>query len=478
MDDATLTSLGAALEASPENEALWLVLLQAFQARNEAAQGVALLDRLRGDDAFAGLEARLVAAELYLAADRPGEALAWAGGDTPKERLVAARACLALGHLEEGLEAYEAAVAASPALEDTGLRAQLASSRVVHLGGRKEGAGAGAGAGSSGRDGKGAGEEEGASRPRLRVIANDDTDASEVIRLLQPQQAQITFADVAGLDAVKEQIRRRIILPFQKPTLFQRFRKRVGGGILLYGPPGVGKTLIARATAGECDAAFFNVSIADVLDMYIGESERKLHALFEQARQKTPAVLFFDEIEALGAKRQYSREGTSAKLVSQFLSEMDGFTQANSGVLIMGATNTPWAIDPAFRRPGRFDRVQFVPPPDQAAREAILALHLQERPLPAGGLAALDLPGIARQSTGFSGADLFSLVETATDIAIDASLERGEEVGVDAKMLRAALKEVKPTTLEWLTTARNYARYANEGGQYDDVLAFLDKHGK
>ena len=248
----------------------------------------------------------------------------------------------------------------------------------------------------------------------------------------------------------------------------------MGGGILLYGPPGCGKTLLARATAGECDAQFFNVAIQDVLDMYIGESERKLHAIFDEARRKTPSVLFFDEIEALGGKRQYTREGTASKLVSLFLAEMDGFAKDNQGVLILGATNVPWSIDPAFRRPGRFDRVLFVPPPDRDARASILNLHLAGRPVAAG----IDTRVLAKGTSGFSGADLLEVVETAGDLAIEASLAAGNESPITQVMLKDALDDVKPTTLEWLTTARNYARYANEGGQYDEVLAFLKKHGK
>jgi len=273
---------------------------------------------------------------------------------------------------------------------------------------------------------------------------------------------------------VKKQVRKKIILPFQRPKLFLKFKKRVGGGILLFGPPGCGKTLLARATAGECDAQFFNVAIADVLDMYIGESEQKLHALFEKARSSVPSVLFFDEIEALGGKRQYHREGTSSKLVSQFLAEMDGFSQNNSGVLVLGATNVPWAVDSAFRRPGRFDRMLFVPPPDREARRAILDLLLDESPKADD----VDTAWLAERSSGFSGADLQNLVDTAADEAIEASIDTGSETPISQAHLRTALKDVRPTTLEWLTTARNYARYANEGGQYDEVLAFLDRHGK
>ena len=404
----------------------------------------------------AGLDAgqRLAAARACLAAGSPAAALAFAGpaedddSAEPEALLLQARALLALDRRKEALAKYDAAVAENSALEDLELRSRL-TANVRVFPGRED-------------------------RPALTVVSNDDTDESEMNRLLVPETEPVTFADVGGLEEVKEQVRRRIILPFQKPSLFLRFKRRAGGGILLYGPPGCGKTLLARATAGECRAQFFNVAISDVLDMYIGESERKLHAILEKARSSPPSVVFFDEIEALGGKRQYTREATSSKLVSQFLSELDGFANDNAGVLVLGATNVPWAVDPAFRRPGRFDRMLFVPPPDKVARAAILDLLLRERPL-AG---RIDVAGLARDTSGFSGADLKNLVESAVDEAIQASIERGEEVPVADAHLRAALREVKPTTAEWLTTARNYARYANEGGQYDEVLRFLEQHGK
>jgi transitional endoplasmic reticulum ATPase len=321
-------------------------------------------------------------------------------------------------------------------------------------------------------DGGGNGNGNGKG-PHLRVLSNDDTDQSEIARLIAPEARAVTFADVGGLDDIKQQVEKRIILPFQNPGLFAKFKKKAGGGILLYGPPGCGKTLLARATAGQCKATFMNVAIEDVLDMWIGESERKLHALFDKARASAPAVLFFDELEALAGKRVFTREGTSSKLVSQFLSEMDGFVQNNAGVLVLGATNVPWVIDPAFRRPGRFDRVLFVPPPDRTARAAILRIQLDGRPH-----GAIDIDTLAARTSGWSGADLENLVDTAADRAIAASLAQGAEVPIAQADLVAAFGEVKPTTTEWLTTARNYARYANEGGQYDEVLAFLAKHGK
>lgn len=455
MDDKTLTSLRTALGASPDNVELRMVVVQGHLDREEPDRAAELLESV--EPTALTEDQRNLAARALHEGGSSERALEMACGDQPATHLLRARILLALERREEGLESYREAVRGNAALEDPDLRDRLAVNVRTF---RRPG---------PGQDAEGGGNER-----LLRVFSKDDTDDTEVRRLLHPEAEPVDFSDVGGLDAVKRQIRKKIILPFQKPSLFQRFKKRAGGGILLYGPPGCGKTLLARATAGECEARFLNVAISDVLDMYIGESEQKLHAVFEKARTSTPSVLFFDEVEALGGKRQYTREATSSKLVSQFLSEMDGFAQNNSGVLILGATNVPWAVDPAFRRPGRFDRVLFVPPPDREARRAILEIHLADRPVE--GSPNLDL--LAKQTSGFSGADLQNLVDTAADAAIEQSLETGREVDISERHLREALREIRPTTLEWLTTARNYARYANEGGQYDEVLDFLSRHGK
>ena len=168
---------------------------------------------------------------------------------------------------------------------------------------------------------------------------------------------------------------------------------------MLFGPPGCGKTLLARATAGECKAPFFNIDVSDVMDMYIGESERKIRSIFEKARFETPSVLFFDELEALAGKREYARNSATSNSVSQFLVELDGFTQDNHGVLVLASTNVPWAVDAAFLRPGRFDRMFFVPPPDSQARQAILEYHMKERP----DHGDIDFSVLARKTTGYSG---------------------------------------------------------------------------
>ena len=178
------------------------------------------------------------------------------------------------------------------------------------------------------------------------------------------ERPALKFADVGGMEALKDEIRLKIIHPLAHPELYRAYGKSTGGGILLYGPPGCGKTYLARATAGEIASGFLAVGINDVLEMWIGNSERNLHALFEQARANAPCVLFFDEVDALAASRADLKASGGRQLINQFLSELDGMGGQNEGVLVLAATNAPWHLDPAFRRPGRFDRILFVPPPD------------------------------------------------------------------------------------------------------------------
>ncbi len=303
----------------------------------------------------------------------------------------------------------------------------------------------------------------------LRLVRGAKTADEEPLTHLERER--VTFADVGGLDQLKETIRLRIVLPFERPEVFEAYGKRRGGGILLYGPPGCGKTLLARATAGECNAAFLNVAIDSVLDMWFGESERKLAAVFEQARAKAPSVLFFDELEALGGSRQQLRASPGKTLVNQLLAELDGVAGANDRTLVMAATNAPWYVDAALRRPGRFDRVVFVPPPDRAARVEILRLHLRRRLCSP----ALDLPQLAASTEGFSGADLLDLVERAVEAPLREALAGREMRPLAAADLKAALAATRPTTAEWFATARNYATFANTGGLYDELLAYLEQ---
>ena len=201
----------------------------------------------------------------------------------------------------------------------------------------------------------------------------DATTAGRRRHAGEVEQAGVRLADVAGMQQVKERLESAFLMPMRNPELRRLYGKSLRGGLLLYGPPGCGKTFIARAVAGELGARFYPVSLVDVLDMYIGESERKLRAIFDTARRNAPCVLFLDEVDAIGHKRTDLRGSGLRSVVQALLSELDGIEDSNEGVFILAATNHPWDVDSALRRPGRFDRMLLVLPPDEDARRAVLA---------------------------------------------------------------------------------------------------------
>ncbi|MBC8011685.1 MAG: ATP-binding protein, partial [Burkholderiales bacterium] len=282
------------------------------------------------------------------------------------------------------------------------------------------------------------------------------------------ERPRVTFADLGGMEKMKEEIRMKIILPAQHPEMFAAYGKKAGGGVLLYGPPGCGKTHLARATAGEIRAGFMAVGISDVLDMWIGQSEKNLHALFEQARSHRPCVLFFDEVDALGANRTDMLKSGGRHLINQFLNELDGVQATNEGMLILAATNAPWHLDPAFRRPGRFDRILFVAPPDQVARVEILRIVLKGKPA-----ADVDAEAVAKKTDAYSGADLRAVVDLAVEEKLRAAMKTGKLAPLTTRDLLDAAKKHRPTTRDWFEAARNYALYANQSGLYDDILEYL-----
>lgn len=288
---------------------------------------------------------------------------------------------------------------------------------------------------------------------------------------LETGHPTVRFADVGGMDELKAMARLRIIQPFALPELFKKYGRTAGGGMLMYGPPGCGKTHFARAVAGECEAHFFNVGIHDILNLYVGNSERNVQQLFAAARAKRPAILFIDELDALCRKRDLMRHTSLTGTINAFLAEMDGLASDNANLLVVGATNAPWDIDPAFKRPGRFDQLLLVPPPDEAARSAILQLALARCPV-APDVSTTHWAG---QTAGFSGADLTALVERATGHVLDQVLQGKPERPVDNDDLRHAIKATRPSSQEWMATARQYVEHANESGDYNDVAAYLDR---
>lgn len=408
MTQDAIESLLAAVRAAPEDLVLRGELASALEEAGELARALEQYEALRARGASASLGP--------------------------------ARCLAALGRASEALLAYDEAVAADVSLADVALRERI----------RRE-------------------AEE--PRARIRLVA----EGGERHAAASPgavEQPTLTFAEVGGLEELKEKIRLRVLYPLKRPDLYQAFGKRVGGGLLLYGPPGCGKTYLARATAGEAKIHFVAVGIEEVLDMWLGQSEKKLHELFASARAQAPSILFFDEVDALGGRRSGLRHESYRTLVTQFLSELDGAKGAAEGVLVIGATNAPWDLDPAFRRPGRFSEVLFVPPPDLRARVEILKLKLAGKPVAAG----VDVTELARAAELYSGADLDQVVQSAIEGALAESLRGGAICPIDEAALRTALERRKPTTLEWFATAKNFATYANEAGQFDEVLAYLKRH--
>jgi len=284
------------------------------------------------------------------------------------------------------------------------------------------------------------------------------------------EHAGLTLADVAGMTEVKQRLEAAFLAPMRNPELRRLYGKSLRGGLLLYGPPGCGKTFIARAVAGELGARFIAVSFADIIDMFVGQSERNIHELFEIARRNAPCVLFLDEVDAIGQKRSQLRHTPMRSAVNQLLLELDDVSGHNEGVFLLAATNHPWDVDSALRRPGRFDRTLLVLPPDAPAREEVFRYHLKGRPV-----AGIDLARLARQTDGYSGADIAHICETAAERALMDSVRLGEPRMIGLSDLEGAIGEVKPSLGAWFDTARNVALFANEGGTYDDLAAYLRK---
>jgi SpoVK/Ycf46/Vps4 family AAA+-type ATPase len=247
-----------------------------------------------------------------------------------------------------------------------------------------------------------------------------------------------------------------------------KYGRRVGGGVMLYGAPGCGKTMLARATAGECGLPFFNVRIEDVLDPMYGASEQNLHEAFEFARAHSPCVLFLDEMDAIAFARRKQTGSVGRPLVDQLLQELDAIGSDNNEILVLAATNAPWDVDDALKRPGRLDRLVFVPPPDTDARRRILELLVRDRPT-----RDVDVKRLAKATPLFSGADLSALVERSIDEVIEEALDTGTEPPLEMRHIEPIRAGMRPTTLDWLASARNYVEFANQAGRYDEVEKFL-----
>jgi AAA+ superfamily predicted ATPase len=292
----------------------------------------------------------------------------------------------------------------------------------------------------------------------------------------EPVETPLRLTDVGGLDEVKAELEAAFLAPLRHPELRARYGATLRGGLLLYGPPGCGKTHLARAVAGELGARFIPVSLADVLSGWVGQSEGNLAERFGYARAQAPCVVFLDEVDALGRSRAALGRGGSALrgVVNQLLAELDGVTSTNEGVYVLAATNAPWDVDPALRRPGRLDRTLFVAPPDEPARIAILRSHLARLPL-AGDV---DVADLARRTEGHSGADLALACRSAAQSALLAAARTGAtDRPVGRGDLEAALAGVRPSTGAWFASARNVVLFADPTGEFAPLAAHMRTRG-
>jgi AAA+ superfamily predicted ATPase len=436
-----IAALRSALATSPDNAQLREHLADMLLATGDA-QGAEIQYRYLVDTHADSLSSRLGLAKALFALGRHDacakivDVMQDEPACPPEATLLYARVKALSGDWERAAAAYRAAVDGDAALADPSFETSLAE----HV-------------------------TQGQSIPIPAAAALIPPESPDVPGIVE--KPTITFADVGGMTDVKQEIRMKLLMPMAHPEVYKAYGKTVGGGLLMYGPPGVGKTYLARATAGESKSAFISVGINDILNMWLGNSERHLHGFFDHARKSAPCVLFFDEIDALGASRT-NAGAASRPLVNQFLAELDGVRDSNEGVFVVGATNAPWQLDTAFRRPGRFDRIIFVPPPDLEARADILRVMCQGKPTE-----TIDFAAIAKRTDGFSGADLKAIVDLAIDARLRDAVEQQIIKPLTTRDLTDALGKVKPSTREWFATAKNYAVYSNESGIYDDILKYL-----
>jgi len=280
-------------------------------------------------------------------------------------------------------------------------------------------------------------------------------------RIMDKEKSKITFADVAGIEEAKEELSE--IIDFLKdPQKFTRLGGRIPKGVLLAGAPGTGKTLLAKAIAGEADVPFFSISGSDFVEMFVGVGASRVRDLFIQGKKNAPCIIFIDEIDAVGRHRGAGLGGghdEREQTLNQLLVEMDGF-EANEGVIIIAATNRPDVLDPALLRPGRFDRQVVVPIPDVKGREKILAVHVKKVPLASDA----DLPTLSRGTPGFSGADLENMVNEAALLAARAGADTVNmehlEKAKDKVLMGAERRSLMITEKEKETTAYHEAGHA------------------
>lgn len=276
-----------------------------------------------------------------------------------------------------------------------------------------------------------------------------------------------TFKDIGGLEDVKREVKNALMLPLLEPEMATRYGVKPSKGILLFGPPGCGKTLMLRAVASDLNVEMIGIKCSDVMSKWYGESEGLIASLFEEARARSPCILFLDEIDAIAKRRDfYSTDDVTPRVLSIMLSEMDGMDEAE-GIIIVATTNMPDLVDPALMRPGRFDKVIYVPPPDKRSREEILKVHLKGK-----FVSSIDTEVIARSTRGFSGADIANLVREASSLGLERALETKKPQPITMEDMMKVLDEIKPSI-----TPKMFKMYDKLRNEYERKRKGSEKGG-
>jgi len=353
-------------------------------------------------------------------------------------------------------EAFLEASKASSDPQEKKLREDLAETFLAKsqsMGPQKGGSSGGSSGGSQGGSSGSSGGDEG----------------KDIIPIERPTT---NFNDVGGLDGVKEEIRKAIVYPFQHPELYEMYGKKAGEGILLYGPPGCGKTFIVRAAAGEIGIAFLTMKVSDVMSKWLGESEQNIKSAFNSAGKNAPAILFFDEIDAIGGRRDEDQQSAGKRIVNEMLVEMDGVEGPRDKVLIMAGTNAPWDVDPALRRPGRFSKLILVPPPDQESRKQIFKISCKKKPLDP----SVDFDDLAKRTDGYSSADISQICGEAADIPLAEAISGKPPRKIAQPDFYEVLKKRSSSITPWFRLAKNEIEKSGEKDLFADLFTYIEKY--